>query len=75
MWMLRAMGYSETQSSASVWLIWLVRSGRFSIVSDQKCCFRTQWSVNTTFGQKWSINGWIYRFFLSYVDTEGDRLQ
>ena len=33
MWMVRAVGYSETRSSASVWLIWLVRSGRFSTVS------------------------------------------
>jgi hypothetical protein len=29
--MIRAMGYSETRSSASVWLIWLVRSGHFSV--------------------------------------------
>ena len=62
-WMLRAVSYRDTRPSSSIWLIWLVRSGRFSTVSGQKCCFRTQWSVNTTFGQKWSINGRIYRFF------------
>ena len=77
-WIIRAVSYRDTRPSASIWLIWLVRSGRFSTVSGQKCCFRAQWSVNTTFGQKWSINGRIHRFFwvvwmvraISYSETQ-----
>ena len=36
---------------------------RFSTVSGQKCCFRAQWGVNSTFGHKRSINGWIFTIF------------